>query len=97
VVKEGQLIGLVSRADILRAVIAGSQEHPVAEDHEIRERIVELLRQQTEVYIGSMKIMVANGDVYLRGTVGSQEDADAIRAAAESVVGVNKVHNLLSV
>ena len=97
VVKEGQLIGLVSRADILRAVIAGSQEHPAAEDHEIRERIVELLKQQTEMYMGSIKIMVANGEVYLRGTVGSQEDADAIRAAAETVVGVNKVHNLLSV
>jgi CBS-domain-containing membrane protein len=99
VIEGGQLVGLVSRADILRAFAAtgGGKQHPAAEDHEIRERIVQLLKQQTEVPLGSLKIIVAKGQVHLWGTVESEDDADAVRVAAESVVGPDKVHNFLSV
>ena len=99
VIEEGRLVGLVSRADILRglAALGDSQDRPAPEDHEIREKIVQLIRQQTEAWMGSMKVIVANGEVHLWGTVESKEDADAVRVAAESVVGVDKVHNHLSV
>lgn len=99
VIEGGRLIGLVSRADILRGLVAlgESQDRPVPEDHEIREQIVELIRQQTEAWMGWMKVIVAKGEVYLWGTVESKEDADAVRVAAESVVGVKKVHDHISV
>ena len=98
VVEEGQLVGLVSRADILRAFAAiGTGQQPAAEeDHEIRDRIVQLLKQQTEVPLGPLKIIVAKGEVHLWGTVETKEDADAVRVAAESVVGADKVHNFVS-
>lgn len=98
VVEEGQLVGLVSRADILRAfaVIGGGQQPPAEEDHEIRERIVQLLKQQTEVPLGPLKIIVAKGEVHLWGTVESEDDANAVRIAAESVVGPDRVHNFVS-
>jgi osmotically-inducible protein OsmY len=44
-----------------------------------------------------MKIVVARGEVYLWGTVESKDDADAVRVAAESVVGANKVHNFVAI
>ena len=99
VIEEGRLVGLVSRADILRglAALGYSQDHPLPEDHEIREKVVQLIKQQTEAWMGSMKVIVANGEVHLWGAVESKEDADAVRVAAESVVGVDKVHNHLSV
>lgn len=99
VVEGERLVGLVSRADILRglAALGDSQDRPALEDHEIRERIIQLIKQQTEAWVGSMKVIVAKGEVYLWGTVESKEDADAVRVAAESVVGVDKVHNHLSV
>ena len=98
VVEGGQLVGLVSRADILRAfaIIGGGPQPAAEEDHEIRERIVQLLKQQTEVPLGPLKIIVAKGEVHLWGTVETKEDADAVRVAAESVVGADKVHNFLS-
>jgi len=98
VVEEGQLVGLVSRADILRAfaVIGGGQQPPAEEDHKIRERIVQLLKQQTEVPLGSLKIIVAKGEVHLWGTVESEDDANAVRIAAESLVGPDRVHNFVS-
>lgn len=98
VVEGGRLVGLVSRADILRGLVAlGDQPRPVPEDHEIRQKIVELIRQQTEAWIRSAKIIVANGEVYLWGTVESKEDANAVRVAAETVVGVDKVHDHISI
>jgi CBS domain-containing protein len=98
VIEEGRLVGLVSRADILRCLAAGgSQERPTPEDHEIRERIIQLVRQETEAWLGTIKVIVTKGEVHLWGTVDRKADADAVRVAAESVVGVNKVHNHLSV
>lgn len=98
VVEEGRLVGLVSRADVLRglAALGASQQRPSTDDHEIREKILQLIKQQTEVWTASMKVIVARGEVYLWGTVESEADADAVRVAAETVVGTNKVHNFLS-
>jgi CBS domain-containing protein len=98
VIEEGRLVGLVSRADILRCLAAGgSQDHPTPEDQEIRKRIIQLVRQETEAWLGTIKVIVTKGEVHLWGTVDRKADADAVRVAAESVVGVNKVHNHLSV
>jgi osmotically-inducible protein OsmY len=93
------LVGLVSRADILRclAVVGSSQDRPTLNDHEIREKIIQLVRQETEAWMGTIKVIVTKGEVYLWGTVDRKADADAVRVAAESVVGGNKVHNNLSV
>jgi CBS domain-containing protein len=99
VIEEGRLVGLVSRADILRclAALGGSQDRPTPEDHEIREKIIQLIRQGTEAWMGTVKVIVTKGEVYLWGTVDRKADADAVRVAAESVAGMNKVHNHLSV
>ncbi len=47
VLEEGRLAGLVSRADLLRALTAPEAETPPAGDTAIREAVLETLRQET--------------------------------------------------
>jgi CBS domain-containing protein len=99
VIEEGKLAGVVSRADILRclAAVGGREDRPMLEDQEIREKIVQLIRQETEAFMGTVKVIVSKGEAHLWGIVDRKADADAVRVAAESVVGVNNVHDHLSV
>jgi len=99
VVQNGKLVGIVSRADVLRglAVIGLSPDHSVSvTDHEIRARIHEEIRRQTSASLNAVSIIVVNGAVYIWGIADKQADKDAIRIAAENVAGVNKVHDFLS-
>jgi len=98
VIEGGKLVGLVSRADIVRclAAVGGNEGRPTLEDQEIQKKIIQLIRQETEAWMGTVKVLVTNGEVHLWGTVDRKADADAVRVAAESVVGVNNVHDHLS-
>lgn len=99
VIKEGRLVGLVSRADILRGLAAfdRSQEaQPAAEDRDIRARILKLVKQETEASTQSVNVIVVKGQVYLWGIAETDQDRDAMRIAAENVVGAGKVHNFLN-
>ncbi len=100
VIKEGRLIGIVSRADILRGIAAFDRSQgtqPTAEDRDIRAKIIKLVKQETDASImQSVNVIVVKGKVYLWGTVETDQDRDALRVAAENVVGVSKVHNFLN-
>lgn len=99
VIEDGQLVGLVSRADVLRGLAAfdRSQEaQSAAEDRDIRARILKLVKQETDASTQSVNVIVVKGNVYLWGIVETDLDRDAVRVAAENVVGVSKVHNFLN-
>jgi CBS domain-containing protein len=90
VIKDGHLVGLVSRADILRGLATfdgGKDVHPTMEDREIRARILESIRRETDASMQSASVIVVNGKVYLWGMVENEQDRDAVRIAAERVGG----------
>lgn len=99
VIDEGHLVGLVSRADILRGLAAcnsANASRPTIGDREVRARILELIRQETGASTQSISVIAVNREVYLWGIVDNDRDKDAIRVAAESVAGANNVHNFLN-
>ena len=99
VIHNGRLVGIVSRADVLRglAVIGLSPDQSVTvPDRAIRERIHDEIRRQTSASLNAVSIIVVNGAVYLWGVADTQADKDAVRIAAENVAGVNKVHDYLN-
>ncbi len=99
VLRDGRLVGIVSRADVLRGLASvGSRSvtSSSADDRQIRATILEMLDRQTWASLEAVSVIVINGVVYLWGIAQSEADKDAIRIAAENVVGVSKVHNFLS-
>jgi CBS domain-containing protein len=94
VVQERRLVGIVSRANLLRA-FAALPEGPcaTASDAEIRTALTKELSQQAWSRRADNSVVVTGGVVHLWGMVTSQEDSRALELAAQSVPGVCGVEN----
>lgn len=94
VVRDGALVGIVSRADIIRA-LATSRQIPSAKaasgDAEIRETFLESLTSENWFEPTSVNVIVTDGTVHLWGWARNNDVIDALRVAAESVPGVRGV------
>jgi CBS domain-containing protein len=90
VLREGQLVGIVSRANLLHALAAGSAKAaPVrVDDRTLRAEIVRRLDRAEWVTHGPMNVIVTEGVVELWGFVESEAEQNALRVAVENVPGV---------
>ena len=98
VVREGRFVGIVSRADLLRAVAARKTQSELAskpDDRAIRERLLETIRSADWVTDTFVNVMVTDGVVHLWGVVESDVQRDALRVAAERIPGVRAVEDHL--
>lgn len=99
VIEDGRLIGIVSRADLVRALVraltseAGAGEQPAASDAEIRDRIRAIVDKEPWGPRFSVDVTVENGVVDLRGTVTDDRERAALVVAAETVPGVTAVRD----
>ena len=93
VLRDGVLAGVVSRADLLRAVMApvGSGAEQEASDPRIRREVIG--RMQAEPWISTRFVfpMVTDGVVSFHGFLSAQETRTALRVLAEGVPGVKQV------
>jgi CBS domain-containing protein len=90
-------VGIVSRADLIRALAHIFEEEPAASggDDEIRERILAELAKASWVPRDGVAITVANGVVDLDGVILDESERQALRVAAENVPGVRAVEDHL--
>lgn len=95
----GHLVGIVSRADVLRGV-AALQGQPVSaptvDDRRLQNTILETIARYTSTCLQAVSVIVVGGVVYLWGIARTEADKDAIRVAAERVAGIDNVHDFLS-
>ena len=92
ILRDGRLVGIVSRANLIQAL--GSSLPQVAtgdSDRKIRVELLDRLHDQSWTDFGSRNIIVSGGVVHLWGLVGSPEEHKALVALAEGVPGVVKV------
>lgn len=96
VVENGQLAGIVSRANLIQAVASARQglEMPLS-DSAIRDKLFAHLKQRPWVHTSLMNITVTNGVVDLWGCTESDAERKAIRVAAEATHGVSAVNDNL--
>jgi CBS domain-containing protein len=98
VVRDGRVIGIVSRADLVRGLAVRPAVPPpagVADDRAIRERVLAALRTQPW-WVGAYRnVVVVDGVVHLWGLARSPAERDAMRVAAETVPGVRGVEDHL--
>ncbi len=87
------LVGIVSRADLLRAFAHALDEEraPTAGDDEIRDRVLAELANMAWAPREGLAIVVDNGVVELRGVILDEKAREALRVAAENVPGVKAV------
>jgi len=92
VLENGQLVGIVSRANLLQAVASARQMLDVTpSDKAIRDRILAGLKREAWAHTGLLNVTVSNGIVDLWGLAESDTERQAIRVAAESTPGVSIV------
>lgn len=96
IVKDGQVVGIVSRANLIQAVASGRKELDIpVSDTVIRDKLLASLKAEAWAHTGLLNITVNGGVVDLWGITGSDAERKAIRVAAESVPGVYAVHDNL--
>jgi CBS domain-containing protein len=96
VTRDGVVVGIVSRADLVRA-LAKEFDKPAATESDavIRDKILAELAKQPWAPRRSFTVAVDDGVVDLDGVVFDVRERDAIRVAAENVPGVKEVENRL--
>lgn len=95
VMEGGRLVGIVSRANLLRGVATWHKPDNVrVEDSVLRERLLGAL-EEAELPMHLINVTVSNGVVEFWGAVETERQIDAARAAAEATVGVVRLDNHL--
>ena len=93
VIRDDRVVGVVSRANLLRGLARLADEAPAAtaNDLAIREKILAELDTQAWGQHAPIDVVVRNGIVQLWGPVYDERVAQALRVAAENVPGVRGV------
>jgi CBS domain-containing protein len=95
VVREGKIVGIVTRANLLHALagIADEIAPSSAGDAAIREQIFAELKRQTWAPVALIDVTVRKGVVQLSGALTDERQRQALRILAENVAGVKKVQD----
>jgi len=93
IIRDGKLVGIVSRANLIQALASSNvvAENAMDADRSIRLEFLSRLKQQSWTDFGSRNVIVSGGAVHLWGLVGSNEERKALVAVAERVPGVTTV------
>lgn len=92
IVAAGRLLGVVSRADLLKAVLAAAPQTPAeVDDAAIRRELARRLREQPWVDRHFLHATVKDGHVHFTGFARSAAIGQGLRALAEGVPGVKGV------
>ncbi len=93
VLRDGRLVGIISRADLLRALaqLLPAEHSPASSDASIRSAILQELKHSRWVPREMVSVQVADGTVKLSGIVTHQAERDALRVLAQNTPGVKQV------
>jgi CBS domain-containing protein len=100
VLRDGRMVGIVSRANFLQGLVAHGHEAltPTStDDRSIQEDVLaEIANQETGARFNLVTVIVKDGVVHLWGISESQAEMDAMRVVAENTVGVKAVESHLT-
>ncbi|UVC17946.1 CBS domain-containing protein [Mesorhizobium onobrychidis] len=97
VVDSGKVVGIVTRSDLLRALLSilPDAAPTVADDEQIRQRILAELARQKWAGKDMIDVTVDKGMVELGGAIFDERERQAATVAAENVAGVRAVKDNL--
>lgn len=93
VVEDKRLLGIVSRADLVRALASLAPETPQVSmsDADVREAVQQAISGESRTSGVQVTVIVRDGVVELWGLAASQQEIDAARVVAERTPGVRSV------
>ncbi|WP_235907731.1 CBS domain-containing protein [Siccirubricoccus phaeus] len=94
VVEEGRLRGIVSRADLLRALVAAPKEEATLDDDRIRRAVLAAMRKEPWADSFYTLVEVKEGVVEFHGFMRNEAAKRALKVLAEQVPGVKGVRDL---
>jgi CBS domain-containing protein len=96
VMRGDQIVGIVTRSNLLQAVAGLAREipDPTADDDHIRDRIMTSIEASAWCPFG-LSVIVRGGTVHLSGAIIDERARQAAVVAAENVAGVKEVHDHL--
>jgi CBS-domain-containing membrane protein len=107
IVERGKLVGIVSRANLLQALVVLRKDIPVdspVEDPVLRGRVESELRSKLPASASQINVIVRDSAVELWGCVDTRDEKDALRVAAELTpgvrtvadhIGINRIHSAM--
>ena len=96
VVRDGKLVGIVSRANLVRALAMTVNEPPSSvelDDRTIRDELLAELKAQKWAEISPANVTVKDGVVHLWSSYLSEQEKRALVVAAENTPGVRRVED----
>lgn len=99
VVREGRLVGIVSRRDLLRAM-AGRRATPAAglgDDDALEDELQRIVAEQDWLDPGLVNVNVTGGIAHFSGLIGSETERRALHVAAHSLPGITGIEDELTV
>lgn len=98
VMRDGKLLGIVSRANLLQALAVSTRQAAApADDSALREAVLKSIKAQPWTPDLTVNVTAEGGEVSLYGLVASEAERQALRVAAEEVAGVGKVRDHVAV
>jgi len=98
IVKDGRLVGIVTRANLVQAYAVAHKKGTIKitqSDTMIRDKLMERLRGEPWARTWLLNVIVQDGVVDLWGMVGSDAERNALRVAAETMPAVRAVNDHL--
>ncbi len=96
VMRGDAIIGMVSRADLLRALVAASRKREeTMTDEAIRARILAEIAKEEWAPSNSVAVAVRDGAVVLTGTIFDARQRAALKVVVENTPGVKKLNDRL--
>lgn len=97
VLRDGRLVGIVSRVDLLRGLVARQAAPAVTASDEELKKQVEAAILQAGAGFAFLSVVVSGAVAHLWGSVGSEVEKRAAGMAAEGVPGVKSVRNEIGI
>lgn len=97
VMRAEEMVGIISRSDILCAIAASVPDIVAKGDEALRRAILARLCSDLGLEKGGIEVTIENGTVSLSGQVESEALREAARVAAETISGAAGVRNRLRV
>lgn len=97
VVRDDQIVGIVSRANLLRALASIARDTKPANvtDATIRRNLLAELAKQSWAPTALVDVIVRNGVAHLWGTLTDERQRQGLRVVAENTLGVKRVEDHL--
>lgn len=93
-----QLVGIITRSNLMRAMVALARSAPPMskDDAAIRERLLKEMQKETWAPVAMVDVQVKDGVVELWGSIMDERQREALKVAAENIPGVKEVKDYLS-